>query len=435
MNKIIAIAMLALCACVSAKVTFTPYKLPCEYTIVEESNSTVALNDSHSLTNTIRVHGTFAVMTSEEKTPNPVFKENLVRIDIADYMHDKVTVFQIDTSKSETCDQGLADRLTVLDEIDSHYLKLFKSPSEFDSVTDGKFEGISCKVYYKKVNETVEYLFADKDSFVIGYNFTSGDHHRISRFKYDMKAPLDKFVVNVTKYPGCSQYSAVVPVVDECVDIEFQAHELPCEFTIDAHNDYVDHSGTEYVVDAQLIAHGDFKQRVIKQKTPITYEGHTILRTDINTTNTFTVFESSSMQGTCKDDVVNREIVADRVKEALAVFQDKWIFHAKADGQFQDKPCTMYYRNTNGTELIFFVDKDNYVIGLNTTSVENTQTSSFSYSMKAPLNLFVIDKKFKGCSSPAYTLPKYSPCGDYSAASTVLVSFVLLFAAIMFALF
>ena len=66
-------------------------------------------------------------------------------------------------------------------------------------------------------------------------------------------------------------------------------------------------------------------------------------------------------------------------------------------------------------------------------STENTQTSSYTYTMKAPLDLFVIDKKLEGCSSPAYTKPKYSPCGD-SAASTVLASFVLIIASIMFAL-
>jgi len=311
----------------------------------------------------------------------------------------------------------------------------------FDSVSDGSFEGTPCKIYYMKVGGEEMYLFADKEDYIIGYNTSSGENFTAARLRYEMKAPLDKFVIDGQKYPGCSQYASIPPVVDECTDIKFKAKELPCEFTIDGDYDSVDSTGAEYKVKETLFVHGDFKGYILKQDSPVKYFSEAIARYDVNDSHSIAVYtyhhKEDNDDDKCEGEMINKGIIEQYAKEYLAVFEDEWIFHAKAQGTYKGKKVTIYYTNTNGTELMFFVDKDDYVLGLNTTNRDGTQAVSYTYTMKAPLDKFAMDKKYEGCDSTAYKAPTYDTCNSGSQSNSgnyVTVSYAVAVVSVMLAL-
>jgi len=445
MNTIAAIALLAVCACVSASVDFTPHKLPCEYTIIQESNSTEQTNEVTTCVDNIYIHGTFGVVYSQITAPKPAFNEILLRPDLANYQLDQVRVFDIHTAQSDNCTQRMVDRTSALYYVNTEILGFYQETATYDSVSNGTFEGKPCKIYYKKDDGVDIYVFVDKDDYIIGHNRSSGDDFFASRIKYEMKAPLEKFVLDGKKYPGCSEYASVVPVVDECTDIKFKAKELPCEFTINADNDFFDADGQEYKVKNTILVHGSLKGLILQQESPIEYFSEEIVRSDVNDSITVAVYSYHSIQGKCEQDMINKKIVEEETKERLEIFEGEWIFHAKSKGEFKGQNVTIYYTNSDGTELMFFVDKDNYVVGLNLSNVNGTQTSSYSYSLEASLDKFTFNETFDGCDAPIYKVPSYDPClvgssssssgnGSSNAGNAVMASLALFIVSVMLAL-
>jgi len=424
LNSCVLVALLAVCACVvSATVSFDPHPLPCDFSIIEESNATIVESGTPETTLstiTVSIHGALGMIVTNQTVPTPYFQIIVARTDIRFSDSDSVMINIVEDGNDEfLCSSGYFSRLAVAEEIDQE-LGLFTATQEFENVSNSEFEGKKCKAYYRNEDDVDKYVFVDDDNFILGQKWFSGDSTFYIRYTYKMSAPLENFVLDHGKYPGCTTSAYEIPVVDTCGNHEFTPHSLPCAFTITEDNTYKDNDGNVLSADvAYFYIHGSYGQVVMKETVPVKSFSQTLVRSDITEDDTVAVFHVDSfVSNICNGSMMSRSEVANNTRAILSMFLDPLSYEAISQKNCSGNACTTYFVfNKEKSAVEIYSVLDGYIVELCVKYKDSKAESSFVYDFKAPLKTFIIDKQYPGCEDEAYIAPTDEPCASSSSSS------------------
>jgi len=147
-----------------------------------------------------------------------------------------------------------------------------------------------------------------------------------------------------------------------------------------------------------------------------------------------------------KEQCVANETTADELKEAIDAIlggvAEPQVFDRSYDGEFKGTKCTVYQNDTGDDYLKYFVDKDNYLIGMESKSFIGVTVTTVTYSYDVSLKDFVLDKSdYDDCNTSVYEAPdsRFDECPSSSSASsdssTIRAAFLLVLLCAALALF
>jgi len=449
--KSFALVVLALCVGAFASVNFTPHPLGCDFTITVKIEGEPGDSDDSlvpSATYRYFIHGTYFMIVAEAEPNQTGYSQFLARTDIRNPVTGEQGVFEVDVDgngNEETCVTKMVDRDSVAEEIDV-ILFYFNETHTFENVTNGKFDGKDCKVYFMQHNDDRYYVYVDSDNYIIGFEDFAPKDHAIYHISYEMKAPLDLFVIDKNKYPGCLNASSVPPVVDTCQVNQVQPRELPCAYHIDWKSNYTDMSGTVLEsVSNVMDARGSYLKLVVEvNESNSSSFTLLVVRSDMAQGENVTVFEvSSDYSNVCIGQMVPRSEIDKMIEQFHSIFFDPLVYEAKIEGEFMGTKCMYYYIYDKERDyvLIFALDDKNTILGGSANlAQEKIESVVIKYKFDAPLSSFVVDKSYAGCNDSAYTAPTFDPCkspsgsGSSSSASIVKAGFAVVMTSLISAL-
>jgi len=396
-------------------VVFTPHQLPCDYIIRQETH----VSDQgyvETYLDSYYIHGTYAMALSEI-VQKKIYHQILVRTDIRDPKDGSVAVSEIHTNINGSCNSRMVPRSKVNSYIHEK-IHLFTKPTEYSDVSDGKFEGKPCKVYYKEVNDIKEYLYVDSDNYIIGSRVVSSTTTRIARYSYENKAPLNLFVIDQKRFSGCFKSASVVPVIDTCLNPHVDPHVLPCDYVINMNINVTDNKGSIVTSLTNIFnVYGTYYNIVTAQTLPVSQVSQLLVRPDVEDgKGNIAVYQIVPTEDKCVEQMRDKNEILSYIHSLIYIFLDPLKFEAVMEGTYKGVPCYIYHDYTKGTEVTYYV-KDKYIIALTAYDGTYFETAEFTFDLHSDLKDYAFDKnKHPGCDDHAYTAPTNDVCHAHSSS-------------------
>jgi len=217
--------------------------------------------------------------------------------------------------------------------------------------------------------------------------------------------------------------------------IVFTPAKFPCDYQIVMEESI---SGVN-MLSISLYVRGDYIYMLISNMMLIPLTGEIVTRPDMkyveDNVTYIPVFTAETAMGKeeCVANVTRQDELREAFQEYIHIFYENATFDRVSDGTFEGVKCKVYERDDE-SKTTYYVNADNYIIGIKSDSFMGSSLAKITYKMECPLKVFVINKsQFPDCNSSAYKAPdsEYDMCD----ASSIRAVFLIVLAAIALCLF
>jgi len=200
----------------------------------------------------------------------------------------------------------------------------------------------------------------------------------------------------------------------------FTPAKLPCAFTIFAHVEYYVNGQLKEVYNMNVSRDGDLVGVFETDANGYTWENS--VRYDLAYQQSgYTMVPVYTGQkvdsAVCVKQDLEKTVIDEQVAKTFQPFTEVQTFDSVEKASYKGKKCDRYIRKDQNEELQYFVDSNNYLVGV----VENedvgvTIVGDVSYAFDVPMSNFVMLNIYPGCDADAYKAPK-EQCGASSSTS------------------
>jgi len=199
MFKFAVVALLAVCACVSA-VKFTPHPVPCQIIIEFEEDRWTNIGSENVMRTIVdhelHKHNEYFANSRDYKYPAEYYMEEIIRSDINKTENGKkyVACYMGNTQYGPN-NNAMKMWLTVEDVAAKlkQYMYMFETSKEYTSQSKGFFKGRKLNKYVGTENGHDIEMYADDDNYIIGYIESNATFNSTYHISYFDEAPLDDF--------------------------------------------------------------------------------------------------------------------------------------------------------------------------------------------------------------------------------------------------